>query len=147
VGVNQDMIIQFWLNALPPTAAGAWGDRWTFWVDVTDPSGDTETLGPFESDPVGGGYTWYTPTQVGTYTVVARFPGHTLTDIPNMEGHSSVNDTYAASTSKPAYFTVQEEQIPHYIETPLPTTYWTRPIYDANRGWGNAVMGQWLGGA
>ncbi len=36
-------------------------------------------------------------------------------------------------------------QYRHIIETPLPAGYWTRPVYDANRGWGAAVMGQWLG--
>ena len=150
VGVNQEMLIQFWLNALPPTAAGAWGDRWHFWVDVTTPSGEQETLGGsegFKSDPVGGGYTWYTPTETGTYKIVAMFPGQTLTGAPGNEGHSSVGDIYDGSTSKPAYFTVQEESVPHYVETPLPTDYWTRPVYDANRGWGNTAMGQWLGGA
>jgi outer membrane protein assembly factor BamB len=150
VGVGQEMLIQFWLNALPPTAAGAWGDRWHFWVDVTKPGGDTETIGGttgFESDPVGGGYTWYTPTELGTYKIVARFPGQTITGIPGRETHISVGDIYEASTSKPAYFTVQEETVPHYAETPLPTDYWTRPIYDANRGWGNTAMGQWLGGS
>jgi outer membrane protein assembly factor BamB len=150
VGVNQEMLIQFWLNALPPTAAGAWGDRWHFWVDVTTPSGQEETLGGaegFKSDPVGGGYTWYTPTETGTYKIVSRFPGQTITGVPGREDHSSVGDIYDASTSKPAYFTVQEEPVPHYAETPLPTDYWTRPIYDANRGWGNTAMGQWLGGS
>jgi len=149
VGVNQEVIIVFWVDWVPPTAAGALGDRWHFWIDVTTPSGETETLGGSEgfiSDPVGGAYTFYTPTKIGTYEVVARFPGQTITGIPGREGHSSVGDIFKASTSQPTYFTVQEEQIPRYVETPLPNDYWTRPIYDANRGWGSAVMGQWLGG-
>jgi outer membrane protein assembly factor BamB len=145
------VIIAIWLNALPPTAVGGYGDRWTFYVDVTLPDGSKETLGPLKSDPVGGTYTTYVPTQVGTYTVVGRFPGQTLTGMPTSSGAPStdinVNDTYAASTSKSASFTVQQEQIPRYVETPLPTGYWTRPIYDTNRGWGSTVMGQWLGGA
>ena len=147
VGVGQPMLIQFWLNYLPPTASGAYGDRWEITVEVTTPDGTKQTLGPTKSDPVGGGYIWYTPTQLGTYTVVSKFPGQTLTGIPGREDHSSVNDIFAASTSRPAYFTVQEETIPRYVDTPLPTDYWTRPVYDANRGWGNTVMGQWLGGA
>jgi outer membrane protein assembly factor BamB len=151
VGVNQPLLIVWWLNQLPPTSFGAFGDRWKVYVDVTAPDGTNETLGPLTSDPVGGGVTWYTPTQIGTYTLVARFPGQTLTGYPTPSGapstNAAVNDTYAASTSKPAYFTVQQEQIPSYQETPLPTGYWTRPVYDTNRGWGNAVMGQWLGGS
>ena len=147
IGVNQEMQIVFWLDWIPPTVVGALGDRWKFYVDVTAPDGTKETLGPFTSDPVGGSYIVYVPTQVGTYTVVSRFPGQTLTGVPGRETNINVNDTFAASTSKPAYFTVQQEPIPTYQDTPLPTGYWTRPISDANRGWGSAVMGQWLGGA
>jgi hypothetical protein len=116
-------------------------------VDVTAPDGSEETLGPFTSDPVGGGYTWYTPTQVGIYTLVSKFLGQKITGIPGREDNINVNDTFAPSTSRPTTFTVQQDPIPTYEETPLPTDrYWTRPIYDANRGWGDTVMGQWLGG-
>ena len=73
VGVGQQELIVTWLNAVPPTAAGASGDRWTFYVDITAPDGTNETLGPLQSDPVGGYYTVYVPTQVGTYTIVSRF--------------------------------------------------------------------------
>jgi hypothetical protein len=145
VGVNQEVIIVFWLNFIPPTAQGAFGDRWNFYLDITNPDNSKETLGPMKSDPVGGGYILYTATQVGTYTVVARFPGQKITGIPGREDNINVNDTFAPSTSDPTNFIVQEDPIPRYIETPLPTGYWSRPVYDANRGWGSAVMGQWLG--
>ena len=145
VGVGQQELIVWWLNAVPPTAAGYIGDRWIGYVDIMKPDGTNETMGPLTSDSVGGGYVTYTPDDVGTYTCVARFPGQTITGVPGNTQHTSVNDTYGASTSKPASFTVQAEPVPSYVETSLPTDYWTRPIYDANRGWGNAVMGQWLG--
>jgi outer membrane protein assembly factor BamB len=151
VGVNQQMLICWWLNALPPTAFGAYGDRWKAYVDVIKPDGTKDTFGPLTSDPVGGGYLYYTPNQLGNYSVVARFPGQVITGDPTPSGALSqnvaVNDTYSASTSIPEYFKVQQAPIPSYVETPLPTGYWTRPISDVNRGWGNTVMGQWLGGA
>src|SRR3972149_9378096 len=82
-GVNQEVLFVFWLDWIPPPSTGAYGDRWQFYVDVTKPDGTKETLGqPFTSDPVGGSWTLYTPTQLGTYTVVARFPGQTLTGQP-----------------------------------------------------------------
>jgi hypothetical protein len=146
VGVGQQMLIEWWLNAVPPTSVGATGDRWTAYIDVMKPDGTNETFGPLTSDPVGGGYITYVPDQVGNYACVARFPGQTLTGIPYQTQSVYVNDTFAPSTSIPEYFTVQEQPIPSYAETPLPIDYWTRPVYDANRGWGNAVMGQWLGG-
>jgi hypothetical protein len=145
VGVGQQELIIWWLNAVPPTAAGDIGDRWIGYIDIIKPDGNNDTLGPLTSDSVGGGYVTYTPDAVGTYTCVARFPGQTITGVPGNTQNAAVNDTYAASISKPASFTVQDEPIPSYVETPLPTDYWTRPVYDANRGWGNAVMGQWLG--
>ncbi len=147
VGVSQQVIIAVWLNALPPTAVGAEGDRWNLYIDITKPDGGKETLGPLKSDPVGGTYTFYTPTQLGTYVAVGKFLGQTMTGVPGATNNINVNDTFAASTSRPAYITVQQQQIPRYIETPLPTGYWTRPVYDTSRGWGATVMGQWLGGA
>jgi hypothetical protein len=160
IGVNQQAIIVFWCNFIPPTAIGEYGDRWTFYVDVTTPSGDTETLGGangFESDPVGGAYTTYTPTEVGTYTFVARMDAHTIdggasrgaenpwgpVTWPSMLGNASMGDEFQASESEPVTITVQEEPVLRYDETPLPTDYWTRPIYGANHPWG-AIAGNWL---
>ena len=148
IGINQQVIVVFWLDWIPPGAQGAYGDRWKIYVDVTKPDGTKETLGPFTSDPVGGSWTLYTPTQMGVYSMVARFPGQTLTGYPTPTGAPStnvnVNDTFAASTSEPYYLTVQQEQIQQYQETPLPTGYWTRPINAINRDWWQ-VSGYWLG--
>ncbi len=150
IGVNQDLLIIFWLNAVPPTAQGAYGDRWSFYVDITKPDGSKQSLGPITSDPVGGGWTIYTPTDVGTYTVVARFVEHKVTGLPlNPVGGQSlaaVNDTYKASESNPISLTVQADPIEAWVETPLPEEYWTRPINDANRDW-YVLAGNWLGGA
>jgi hypothetical protein len=41
---------------------------------------------------------------------------------------------------------VQEEQIQPWLETPLPTQFWTRPINNANRDW-YVLAGNWLSGA
>ena len=77
IGVNQPVTIVFWLDKVPPSAAGFGGDRWAnLTISVTKPDGSKETLGPFVSDPVsGGGYALYTPTQTGTYTFAFSFPG------------------------------------------------------------------------
>jgi outer membrane protein assembly factor BamB len=39
---------------------------------------------------------------------------------------------------------VTSEPIQKYQETPLPNDYWSRPVYDTNRGWASIVMGQYL---
>ncbi|MCL2431217.1 hypothetical protein [Candidatus Bathycorpusculum sp.] len=147
IGISQEVLFVFWLDWVPPTSTGAMGDRWNFYLDLTTPNGKNETLGPYKSDSVGGSYIAYTPDQLGTYSFVARFPGQKLTGIPGAENNINVNDTYAPSTSAPVYLYVQEEPIYRYKESPLPDSYWTRPIYDTNRNWGAYAMGQWLGGA
>jgi hypothetical protein len=152
IGVNQQMLLAFWCNLIPPTAAtdSRYGDRWILYVNVTAPDGSIETLGPFTSDPVGGSYTLYTPTQLGTYTVVAYMPAYKLTGLPTATGipvnNAYVNDTYGPATSEPAYFTAQAEPIQPWSEAPLPTRFWTRPINSANRDW-YVLAANWLSGA
>ncbi|MCW4045826.1 MAG: PQQ-binding-like beta-propeller repeat protein [Candidatus Bathyarchaeota archaeon] len=150
VGVNQAVLVVMWLNEFPPTAVGGYGDRWDgFKVEITKPDGSMETLGPFTSDPVGSYYASYTPSQVGTYKFVFKFPGDKITGLPTPPAGARsmefVNDTYLASESEPVYVAVQQDAIQPYQETPLPQGYWTRPIYGANRQW-SQIAGNWLGG-
>ena len=152
IGVNQPTVVVYWINAVPPTAVGDYGDRWTFTVEVTKSDGSKVTLGPFESDPIGGGWAQYTPTEIGTYTLVAKMAEHKITGLPVPPGGYffgsgiSINDTYLASTSDPMTLIVQEEPIVGWQETPLPTEYWIRPITNANRDWWQ-LAGNWLAGA
>jgi hypothetical protein len=154
IGVGQTQKIIFWINSVPPTANGQYGDRWQFTVDVIKPDGTNDTLGPIASDPVGSGYTLYTPTEAGNYTVVAKFPTTVVTGLPfkpgvpaaSQQGYAYINDTYLASVSDAMPFVVQEEPIPLWPETPMPTEYWTRPINCANIYW-YTLAGNWLGGA
>ena len=60
IGVGQQMLIVWWLNAVPPTAAGAIGDRWNVYIDIIKPDATNDTFGPLTSDSVGGGYAIYT---------------------------------------------------------------------------------------
>jgi hypothetical protein len=153
IGVGQQVNVIYWSNEIPPTAIGAYGDRWTYTIEVTKPDGTTETLGPFESDPVGGGWTTYTPNQVGEYTIVAHMEEHTITGLPTPPGQTIdtiraaeyVGDTYVASASDPFILTVQEDPIEAWKETPLPTEYWERPINAVNRKW-YVLAGNWLSG-
>jgi hypothetical protein len=151
IGVGQQQLIVFWCNYIPPTAYGAFGDRWTFTVEVTKPDNSKQTLGPITSDPVGGGWTHYTPDQVGTYTVVAIMEDHLITGEPidpyrGIRRDQYLGDTFLGSTSDPVSFTAQQESIEAWPEAPLPTEYWTRPINTANREWGQ-LAANWLDGA
>ena len=149
IGIGQDALIVMWINDYPITAVGAYGDRWDgFTVEVTTPSGVKETLGPFTSDPVGSGWTQYTPTEIGTYTFVFSWPGDTITGLPkDPSGYERnpqfVGDVYLPSESDPVTLTVTEDPVENYPEAPLPEGYWTRPISGINRDWWQ-ISGNWL---
>jgi outer membrane protein assembly factor BamB len=149
VGVNQAVTIVFWLDKVPPTSAGFGGDRWQFTVEVTKPDGGKDNLGPFYSDPVGGSYTLFKPTQVGTYSLVCKFAGQVskLNGPTGIPGSASdyINDTYLPSTASTTVL-VQQSSIPTPPDYPLPTGYWTRPIEGENTNWG-LVASNWLAGS
>ncbi|MCW4030600.1 MAG: PQQ-binding-like beta-propeller repeat protein [Candidatus Bathyarchaeota archaeon] len=162
VGVGQTVSITFWADKLPPTAIGEYGDRWTFDVYIIKPDGTNVTISDIESDSVGGAYTTFTPDQTGNYTIQAYLQEHVI-DGGASRGELSpggvgwwpsgsvvsgwdpigvvFNDAYSAAIT----LEVTDEQVANYEENPLPTDYWTRPVYDTNRGWSTVVMGQWLG--
>ena len=169
VGNGQNVIISFWCDKLPPTALGEYGDRFYFDVNIIKPDGTNETITNIESDPVGVGYTNYVPTDLGTYTVQVMMKQHVIDGgasrgkvAPNGAGWwpsgqpvaniskpypswSPIGVVFEAALSEPQTLTVTTEQVPRYVENPLPIDYWSRPVYDAIRGWGPTVMGQYLG--
>ena len=74
IGVGQQGLIVFWIDWIPPTASGSYGDKWIFYIDITSPSGTKQTLGPLTSDPVGGGFTSFTPEELRSLHNCRTFP-------------------------------------------------------------------------
>ncbi len=150
IGVGQMVNVNFWCNAPPPTASAQYGDRWTnLTVVVTKPDGTAQKLGPFKSDATGGTFTTYTPDTVGNYTFQSFFGGEVLPGINNpvpgtISSNAFVNDTFLPSSSSKFILTVQQDPIPYEPNAPLPTNYWTRPIYGENNAW-YTIAGNWLG--
>jgi outer membrane protein assembly factor BamB len=147
VGVGQTILVTWALHIPPPTATGAFGDRWTFTVEVTKPNGAKETLGTFTSDPIGGGWISYTPTEVGAYYFQAFFHEQVLTG-ENLHpdygrGLEYIGDTFLASESPLEPVIVQQDPLEGFEPTPIPSDYWTRPIYATNREW-YTIAGNWL---
>jgi outer membrane protein assembly factor BamB len=102
---------------------------------VVKPDGTNQTFGPYNTDTTGGvGGIEFTPTALGNYTIQGFFPGH---DLP---GGYYVEP----AISEPAYFTVQQDIIPGFPWVPLPTEYWSRPIYSTNFEWAQ-LGGNWWG--
>jgi hypothetical protein len=150
VSTGQVVSVNFWINQVPPTAFNVYGDRWhNMLVKVTLPDGTNKNLGPFTSDSTGGTHTTYTPTEIGNYTFVFSFPGQVLAgENPVINGPpfgvDYINDTFEASQSPSVTLVVQQQPIAPLPLTPLPTSYWTRPIPALNINW-NTISGNWLG--
>ena len=144
IGVGQTVALIMFLDKVPPTAAGPYGDRWHgFTVAVTKPDGTTQTLGPFTSDDVGAHYAPYVPTTVGTYSFQFSFPGQRITGLGAVVP-VPIDAYYQSSISPVVTLTVQQQQILPYPPAALPTGYWTRPINANNREWAS-ISGNWLG--
>ena len=143
IGLGQSNLLVMWTADMPHDIgelAGTVPGGRAAWYDVgfylTDPEGITQTLTIAKTDPVGGGWINYTPDKLGTYTVKAWFP-------ETWKNGTRMHEVYTADESPEVTFTVQAEPVPNWIESPLPTGYWTRPINQASREWG-VLGGNWL---
>ena len=150
LGSANPVLIVFWINNIPPTAAGNAGARWLdMTIDITGPTGQVEHFGPFTSDPVGGAYMPYTPTETGNYQVNFTFPtqnatlnGGTGITAPGTPS-ALVGDIYLGSTAT-TNFTVNQTPTSYFEEAPIPVSYWTRPINENNQNWAQ-IGSAWLG--
>ena len=152
VGIGQTLFLDMWIDKVPATAAGYYGDRWqNFTIAVTLPDKTTTTLGPYTSDAAGGAAAAYAPTEQGNYTFIFSFPGQTLTGGPGYPADAAqlyvpaaVGDVYGGSTSAPLTVTVSSTPASTIPQNPLPTGYWQDPVEGFNTNW--YVLNQnWLG--
>jgi hypothetical protein len=134
VGLGQTEFISLFFTKPIPNVAGQYYQGLT--VNLVMPDGTNKTFGPYTADTTGGvGGIEFVPTIVGNYTVQAFYPGQNIT----------TGDRILATQSEPDYFTVQQDKITSYYATPpLPTEYWSRPIYATNWDWAQ-LGGNWWG--
>jgi outer membrane protein assembly factor BamB len=132
--VNQLLFVSFWIQPYSPGIGALVYHGLT--VTITDPTGVTVTKGPFAANPNAGGYFSITPTILGKYSLKFSYPG---------ESFPTVNRTYLASATPIVELIVQQNPITYQNGpgTPLPTSYWTRPISAEMREW-TAISGNWL---
>jgi hypothetical protein len=164
VGVGQTIHIYLWLDAVYGSAGGATpvagtnastasvsliSNNWRFSnykLTITPPNGTATTITfPTITDTTSSMYYKFTPDAVGTYNLTFNYPGQAYGANGNgYSGSSLINDTYLPSSASTT-LTVQQEPIPDAIYSfPLPTAYWTRPIYGENTDWW-AISSNWLG--
>jgi hypothetical protein len=164
VGVGQTIQVYAWLDAVYGAAGGTTAvigtnastcsaaltaNNWrfhNFQVVITAPDGTKETkTWAIVSDPTSSQEFSFTPTQVGTYTFNFTFPGQVYG--ANGDGYEKspiFNDTFLPSTAS-TNLTVQQTPIPAAEgSTPLPTAYWTHPIYGEGTDWWT-ISSDWLG--
>jgi hypothetical protein len=157
IGVGQKAYMIMWVDKIfsPETAIANSYRFHNYQLTITAPDGTVQThtfdivLDSTSAQPYA-----FTPDQAGIYTLKFTFPGQdfntydhpaTTTDFfGNIIPEPLVNDTYLSSSASTT-LTVQEEPVPAAISGyPLPTSYWTRPIYGENVNW-YTLGSNWLG--
>ncbi len=148
-GVGQSVVVYAFLgNAPPPGSAETNTYRFhNYTVTFVAPSGETEVK-HYDTifDTTGAQTIPYTPDEVGTYNITFVYGGQTLAigGVDQPVGSANLNDTYLPSTATTTLI-VQQEPITTYPDSyPLPTEYWTRPIYGENPYWWK-ISSNWLG--
>jgi hypothetical protein len=130
-GLNQSVGVSVWVVPIPPTTKDVFHG---FQITITKPGETVETIGPLDSSLVGSRYFTFTPDRVGKYYFQLTYPGETF---------ANGTTYYMPATSPKTELIVQEQHVPDYPETPLPTDYWDRPISGMNREWWS-ISGNWL---
>ena len=164
IGVGQETHIYMWLDAVYGAAGGATAAVGTnastssaaltanfyrfhnYMLTITAPDG-TKTTQTFATiiDTTSSQFTKFTPDQVGTYTFNFTYPGQKYGENGNgYEKSILMGDSYLPSSASTT-LTVQDEPIPGALgSSPLPTQYWTHPIYGEGTDWWT-VSSDWLG--
>jgi outer membrane protein assembly factor BamB len=164
IGLEQTVVVNVMIQPNPQLPRGSLGNivqsnvgYANVSVTFTKPDGTNETFMPTSQNFIDAGldigpgwtesgglmYFYYTPDQVGNWSVTCNFPGQTFYELDNSD-----SIYYKPSTSSPFNFTVQTEPvnaglINGYPWAPLPTEYWTNPVNINNREW-SAINGDWL---
>ena len=146
IGVGQQAYVIMWLDKLYENAYLYNSYRFhNYQLVITAPDGtNTTQTFPVVSDTTSAQPYAFTPNAVGTYTLTFSFPGQKIA-VPNADPTSQyLNDTYLPSSASTT-LTVQSSPVPSaQLSGPLPTAYWTRPIYGENSYW-YTLSSNWLG--
>jgi hypothetical protein len=164
IGVGQTVEVYIWVDSVYGAAGGTSATVGTtgatasaaltsnnyrfqnYKLTITAPDGTVSTqTWAIVADPTSNQYTDFTPTQVGTYNLTFTYPGQVYGAGGNgYSGSILINDTYLPSSASTTLI-VQQTPIPAAVTSePLPTNFWTRPIYGENTNW-YTISSNWLG--
>jgi hypothetical protein len=145
IGAGQFTLIYMWLDQVFDGAALVNDYRFhNYHLTITKPDDTTEEHDfLYVSDPTSSQSFSYAPDMAGVYTLDFTFPGQDVDQYGHNPSSSRVNWTYAPASAQTT-LTVQDEPIPHQPVYPVPTEYWTRPIYGYNPNW-YTIGSNWLG--
>ena len=147
VGVGQTTYLAMIVDVPLPSASEA-NDirRHDYQLTITAPNGTNETKTFARvADTTGAQSTSFTPDQVGTYHFTFNYPGQNYSWTTAQGGSAAYfNVTFLGATAT-GTLTVQQDPVSATPDSPLPTEYWTRPIYGEDSSW--YILGSnWLGG-
>ena len=142
IGVGQEVLIWVGITDYVQNPTDGWKG---LSITIQRPDGRVDTLSDIKTDATGSTGRIYVPDMVGNYTVQSHFPAQWFnwTAAPMFDPEVYGNIWYEASDSEKLTLAVQQELVPSYPTTPLPTEYWTRPVNAQHYTW-NTISANWL---
>lgn len=142
IGVGQEVLIWVGITDYVQNPTDGWKG---ISVTIERPDGKNDTISNIVTDATGATGKIYVPDIVGNYTVQTHFPAQWFnwTAAPMFDPEVYGNIWYEASDSEKLTLVVQQEPVPSYPTTPLPTEYWTRPVNAQHYTW-NTISANWI---
>ena len=142
IGIGQEVLIWVGITDYVQNPTDGWKG---LSITIERPDGKTDTISNIATDSTGSTGRVYVPDAVGNYTVQTHFPAQwfnwTAPPMFDPEVYGSI--WYEASDSEKLTLLVQQEQVPSYPTTALPTEYWTRPVNAQHYTW-STISANWL---
>ncbi len=145
IGVGQKAAIYLWLCPTYPDTTITNDYRFhNYQLIITSPTGHVTTQNfPTCQDTTSNQATSFTPDEIGTYNLTFIYPGQYVNDSSHLPTSQYVNDYYMGGNASTTMI-VQQDPIQEIAYPPLPTEFWTRPIFGENTAW-YQVSSNWLG--
>ena len=148
IGIGQSALGYAFLGNGPPSGATV-SNTYRFHdytVTVIDPNGKVQTFHwDTVQDTTGAQFFRFTPDVVGVWNITFKYGGQTQHYPTDTGSTANDGDIYLPSEASCTLTVTEEPATPSFPDSyPLPTEYWTRPIYGENQFW-FSIASDWLG--